>query len=130
VAQMNKLIKSPIQNAIQYTFFLSILYAIYKFFDINSPKGSEFISYIVPLVLTNIVLVAFPILFIYFFFRDGVAIDEIKETFVKKKDTQVSEFNNQEILREYHGMLKDGIITQEEYDSIKKKYLKDVHKNM
>jgi hypothetical protein len=33
------------------------------------------------------------------------------------------------MLREYHGMLKEGIITQEEFDSIKKKYLKEFHKN-
>ena len=36
-----------------------------------------------------------------------------------QNDTQSNEFNNQD-------MLKEGVITQEEYDNIKKKYLKDI----
>ncbi|PTB83826.1 hypothetical protein C9926_00835, partial [Sulfurovum lithotrophicum] len=99
---------------------------IYKFFDLNAPKGSEFVSYIIPMLMTNVVLVVFPILFIFFYFKDGSAIDEMKETFSKKNDKQITEFNNQDMLREYHSMLKEGVITQEEYDNIKKKYLKEL----
>ena len=117
---------TPMQTAFQYTLFLSVLYIIYKFFDINSPSGSEFISYILPMLMTNVILVVFPILFIFFYFKDGSAIGEMKETFLNKNNTQIMEFNNQDILREYHSMLKEGVITQEEYDNIKKKYLKDI----
>jgi len=126
VSKIPHLSKSPFQAAFQYTLFLSILYVIYKFFDINSPKGSEFISYIIPMLVTNVLVVVFPILFIFFYFKDGMTIDEVKETFSNKNNTQLNELNNQDMLREYHGMLKDGIITQEEYENIKKKYLKDI----
>ncbi|HFD13883.1 MAG TPA: SHOCT domain-containing protein [Epsilonproteobacteria bacterium] len=118
------------QMAFQYTLFLSFFYVLYKFFDINSPKGSEFISYIIPTVMTNVVLIVFPILFVFFYFKDSSTIEDMKETFSNKNNTQINELNNQDMLREYHGMLKDGVITQEEYDNIKKKYLKDVHKNI
>jgi len=117
---------TPMQTAFQYTLFLSILYTIYEFFDINAPNGSEFISYIIPMLMTNVVLVIFPILFVFFYFKDGSAINEMKETFSNKNNTQIMELNNQDMLREYHGMLKEGIITQEEYDNIKKKYLKNI----
>jgi len=124
----NNFIRTPIQHAIQYTIVISVLYIIYKFFDMNTPKGSEFIAYIVPLLFTNIILVVFPVLFVFFYFRDGSAISELKENIFDKNDPQIKEINNQEMLRGYHNMLKDGVITQEEYENIKKKYLKDVHK--
>jgi len=122
--------KTPMQMAFQYTLFLSFFYVLYKFFDINAPKGSEFISYIIPTVMTNVILIVFPILFVFFYFKDSSTIEDMKETFSNKNNTQINELNNQDMLREYHGMLKDGVITQEEYDNIKKKYLKDVHKNI
>ena len=126
MSKMPHLPKTPMQTALQYTLFLSTLYIIYKFFDINAPKGSEFISYIIPMLMTNVILVIFPILFIFFYFKDGSAINEMKETFTNKNDTQINELNNQDMLRKYHEMLKEGVITQEEYDNIKKKYLKDI----
>ena len=124
----NRFIKTPIQHAVQYTLTISILYIIYKYFDQDSPKGAEFISYIVPLLFTNIILIVLPVLFVFFYFRDGSAMSELRENLFDKDDPQMKEVNNQEMLRGYHNMLKDGVITQEEYDNIKKKYLKDVYK--
>jgi len=121
--------KSPLQNAFQYTLIISVLYVVYKLIDINSPKGAEFISYIIPTLLTNIVIVVFPLLFLFFYLKDGKALSEIKHNILDKSDPQITELNNQEMLREYHSMLKEGIITQDEYDSIKKKYLKGLHKD-
>ena len=121
--------RTPLQNAFQYTLFLSVLYIVYKLFDINAPSGNDFISYIAVLLVTNVFIVVFPILFIFFYFKDGTALNEVKETFSKKDNTQLNELNNQDMLREYHGMLKEGVITQDEYDNIKKKYLKDLHKD-
>jgi len=119
-------IKISMQHAFQYTIFFSIFYILFKFFAIGSPKGNEFISYIIPMVLTNVVLIAFPILFVIFYFKEGNTLEGIKENILGKSDPEIK---NQEMLREYHGMLKEGIITQEEFDSIKKKYLKEFHKN-
>ena len=103
-------------------------YTIYKFVDINAPKGTEFISYIIPILLTNVIIVVFPLLFIVFYFKDGNKISEIKDSILNKPDPQMTELNNQDMLRKYHGMLKEGIITQDEYDTIKKKYLKGLDK--
>ena len=115
-------VTTSFQRAFQYTILLSVLYIIVKFLDIDAPKGSEFLSYIVPMVLTNVVIIAFPVLFVIFYFKDGNTLENILD----KHDPEIK---NQEMLREYHGMLKEGIITQEEFDSIKKKYLKELHKS-
>ncbi|HFQ60792.1 MAG TPA: SHOCT domain-containing protein [Epsilonproteobacteria bacterium] len=119
-------VTTSFQRAFQYTLFLSVLYILFKFFSIDAPKGSAFVSYIVPMVLTNVVLIALPVLFVIFYFKDGNALDNIKENILDKHDPEIK---NQEMLREYHSMLKEGIITQEEFDSIKKKYLKELHKS-
>jgi len=119
-------IKTSFHRAFQYTVLLSVLYTLFKVITFNAPLGSEFFSYIVPLVLTNIVLLAFPLLFVFFYFRDGDTLDTIKENILDKANPKIK---NQEILREYHSMLKEGIITQDEFDSIKKKYLKELHKS-
>ena len=113
------------QRAIQYTVFLSFLYIIFKFIDIDAPKGSEFLSYIIPMVFTNVVMIAFPILFTIFYLNDGNTLNIIKDNIFDKHNPEIK---NQEMLREYHTMLKEGIITQEEFDSIKKKYLKELYK--
>ena len=115
-------VSTSFQRAFQYTLFLSALYMLFKFFDIDAPKGSAFISYIIPMVLTNVVLIAFPVLFVIFYFKNTNTLENIL-------DKQDPEIKNQEMLREYHGMLKEGIITQEEFDSIKKKYLKELHQD-
>ena len=121
--------KTPIQHAIQYTLLISVLYVIFKFFDINSPTGSQFISYIIPMLFTDVIIIVFPLLFVFFYFKDGTAINEIKENILDKNNCQTNEVDTREILREYHTMLKEGIITQEEFDTIKKKYLKELNKN-
>jgi len=46
-----------------------------------------------------------------------------------KEDSDDSELHSRETLREYHTMLKEGINTQEEYRNIKKKHLKNLHKD-
>ena len=124
----NKL-KSPIQNAFQYILLISIIYVIYKFTNPSSPSGTGFINYILPLLFTDIIIIFFPLLIIFFYFKDGNTIDKFKDTMLNKDDPQVSEMNNRETIREYHTMLKEDIITQEEFDTIKKKYLKDIHNN-
>ena len=124
----NKL-TTPIQNAFQYTLFLSIIYIIYKFVQSASPFSMDFFSYILPLVFTNVIIICFPILAIFFYLRDGNTVDTIKENLFNQNDSDITEINNREPLREYHSMLKEGIITQEEFDSIKKKYLKDLHQD-
>ena len=96
---------------------------IVKFFGVDAPKGTEFISYIIPMVLFNVAIIAFPVLFVIFYLKDGNTFENIKDNIV---DTHDPEIKNQEMLREYHGM---GIITQVEFDSIKKKYLKELHKS-
>jgi Na+/H+ antiporter NhaD/arsenite permease-like protein len=118
-------VTTSFQRAFQYTLFLSVLYIIFKFFGVDAPKGSEFLSYIVPMVLTNVIIIAFPVLFVIFYFKNGNTLENIKDNILEKHDPEIK---NQEMLREYHGMLKEGIITQEEFDSIKKKYLKELHK--
>jgi len=110
-------ITTSFQRAFQYTIMLSVLYIVVKFLDIDAPKGSEFLSYIVPMVLTNVVIIAFPVLFVIFYFKDGNTLENIKDNILDKHDPEIK---NQEMLREYHGMLKEGIITQEEFDNIKK----------
>jgi len=124
-----KFTKTPIQHAIQYTLFISILYIVFKFFDINSPTGNQFISYIIPMLFTDIILIVFPLLFVFFYFKDGSAIKEIKENILDKNNSQTNNIGSPEVLREYHAMLKEGIITQEEFDIIKKKYLKELNNN-
>ncbi len=122
-------IKSSIHNAIQYTLLISVMYIIYKFANPDSPSGTEFITYIIPMVLTNIIFVVFPLLLVFFYFKDGNAIDTLKENILHKNGSQTSEIQTRETLREYHSMLKEGIITQEEFESIKKKHLKSLHKD-
>ena len=121
--------KTPIQHAIQYTLFISVLYIVFKFFDMNSPSGSQFISYIIPSLFTEVILIVFPLLFVFFYFKDGSAINEIKENILDRNNGQTNGIDSPEVLREYHAMLKEGIITQEEFDIIKKKYLKELNKN-
>ena len=108
--------------------FISILYTIFKFFDINSPKGTEFFSYIIPILFTDIILIVFPLLFVLFYFKDGNAINDIKENILERNSCQTKEADTPEVLRDYHNMLKEGILTQEEFDTIKKKYLKELNK--
>lgn len=122
-------LKSPIQNAVQYTLLISLIYIIYKFANPSSPSGTAFISYIIPMVLTDVIFIAFPLLFVIFYFKDGSNMGQLKDSILKKDDPQIEEMNNRETLREYHKMLKEGIITQDEYNDIKKKYLKDLHKS-
>ncbi|MEA2048397.1 MAG: SHOCT domain-containing protein [Campylobacterota bacterium] len=124
MAQEDQSIKTSLQHAVQYTVYISLLYIIYKFFDNNSPQGVEFISYIIPMLLSGVVVIVFPLLFAFFYFKGGNT-----DTIFKKDDPQTREINNQEMLRQYHSMLKEGIITQEEFDSIKKRYLKDLKKD-
>lgn len=121
-------IKSPVHNALQYTLIISIIYIIYQFASPASPSGAEFISYIVPMVLTNIVFIIFPFLLVIFYFKDKNTIDTFKKNMFKE-GYEESELHSRETLREYHTMLKEGIITQEEYDTIKKKHLKSLHKD-
>lgn len=39
-------LKSPIQNAVQYTLLISLIYIIYKFANPSSPSGTAFITYV------------------------------------------------------------------------------------
>ena len=126
--QSDRFSKTPIQHAFQYTLFISILYTIFKFFDINSPKGTEFFSYIIPILFTDIILIVFPLLFVLFYFKDGSAINDIKDNILERNSCQTKEVDTPEVLRDYHNMLKEGILTQEEFDAIKKKYLKELNK--
>lgn len=111
------------QHAFQSTLILSILYAIFKFFDIDFPSGTAFISYIIPKLLTDVVLIVFPLLFIFFYFKDGDTVKDI----INKNSCQSNDIDIQTVLREYHSMLKEGIITQDEFDAIKKKNLKKIN---
>ncbi len=120
--------KTPMQHAFQITVIIGILYTISKYFDIASPKGNAFISYIIPALFGDVVLVVFPLLFIFFYFKDGEAIKDIKKNMFNN-NCEVDERDTREVLREYHGMLKEGIITQEEFELIKKKYLKKINKD-
>ena len=99
---------------------------IVKFFGVDAPKGTEFISCIIPMVLFNVAIIAFPVLFVIFYLKDSNTFKNIKDNMLNIHDPEIK---NQEMLREYHGMLKEGIITQDEFDSIKKKYLKELHKS-
>lgn len=125
---MKNKIKSPMNNALKYTLLIGFIYIIYQFLHPDSPKGNEFISYIVPKVFAYIVFLTFPFLLVIFYFKDKNTIDTYK-TYMSKKEDEESELHSRETLREYHTMLKEGIITQEEYDNIKKKHLKSLHKD-
>ncbi len=114
--------KTPVQHAVQYTVLIAILYISLKFFDITTPKGISFISYILPLLFTNIILVVFPVLLVFFYFKDGNAIDDIKNKILDDDTCSLDKNVTREELREYHGMMKEGIITEEEFNTIKKKY--------
>ena len=126
---LDKPIRSPIQHAFQYTVVIGILYVIFKYFDTVVPHGKAFILYVIPMLFTDIVLVIFPLLFIFFYFKDVYAIDEIKENLFKNNNCGAHEEDTREVLRDYHSMLKEGIITQEEFDTLKKKYLKKLNKD-
>lgn len=123
--QKDRFSKTAIQHSFQYTLLISIMYAIIKFFDINSPAGTEFISYILPILFADIILIVFPFLFVFFYFKDGKAISDIKEHIFN----QSKEIDAPDVLREYHNMFKEGILTQDEFDRIKKKYLKELNKD-
>lgn len=120
--------KSAVHSAIQYTLLISALYIVYQYVSPASPSGKEFIPFIVPMVLTNIVFIIFPLLLVIFYFKDRDTLENFKPHMFKK-DSEDSELHSRETLREYHAMLKEGIITQEEYDNIKKKHLKNLHKD-
>jgi hypothetical protein len=118
--------KTPMQHAFQYTIVIGILYTISKYFDIASPKGGAFISYIIPSLFSDIVLIVFPLLFIFFYFKDGEAVKDIGKNIFNNHNCKIDEMDIRETLREYHTMLKEGVITQEEFDIIKKRYLKKI----
>ena len=119
----NDLSKTPMQHTIQYTIVISVIYVIFKFFDTNSPDGKEFIYYILPALFSNVVLLVFPMLFVFFYFKDGKAVQDI----FNKNNCDMNEVVTREELREYHSMMKEGIITQDEFDIIKKKALKKLN---
>ncbi len=121
--------KTPIQHAIQYTIYISLIYIAFKYFDMNSPDGKKFISYISVTLFSDIVLIAFPLLFIFFYFKDGNAVKEIKNELFNGSCFQTKELETLSALREYHALLKEGIITQEEFDNIKSKQLKELNKS-
>jgi len=123
----NNFPKTPMQHTIQYTIIISILYIIFKFFDINSPEGKDFIRYIFPALFSNVVLLVFPILFVFFYFKDGKAVQDINKNIFNENNCDMDEVGTRELLREYHSMMKEGIITQEEFDIIKKKALKKLN---
>jgi hypothetical protein len=127
--QKDKFSTTAIEHAFQYTLLISILYAIIKFFDINSPHGTEFISYILPILFADIILIVFPFLFVFFYFKDGKAISDVKEHIFNGINYQSKEIDAPEVLREYHNMLKEGVLTQDEFDRIKKKYLRELNKD-
>ena len=129
MTQKDNFSRTPMQHAFQVTVIIGILYTISQYFDIASPKGNAFISYIIPALLGNIVLVVFPLSFIFFYFKDGEAIKDIKKNMLSNNNCEVDERDTREVLREYHGMLKEEIITQEEFDLIKKKYLQKLNKD-
>ncbi|MEN8194876.1 MAG: hypothetical protein ABFS12_18790 [Bacteroidota bacterium] len=129
MAHNNRFLKTSIQHAFEYTLFISILYATFKFFDTNSPDGKEFLSYIIPALFTDIILIVFPFMFVFFYFKDGDAITDIKENILNNSSCQVKEIEIRERLREYHNMMKEGILTQDEFDNIKKQYLKELDKD-
>lgn len=129
MVQNKKLFKTPLQHAFQYTLLLSVLYAVIKFFDMDSPKGIEFISYILPMLFTEIILVVFPFLLVFFYFSDGAAMNQIKDNIFNGTNCKSEIIDTPEVLREYHNMLKEGILTQDEFEKIKKKYLKELNKD-
>jgi len=119
----NKLSKSPAQLAVQYTFIITIFYALSKYFDLASPKGTAFISYIIPILLSDILLIVFPLLFVFFYLKETNSVQDIqKNIFKNNNECDLDAKDTREILRDYHNMLKEGIITQEEFDTIKKRY--------
>lgn len=127
--KINSFSTAPMQHAVQYTVYISILYIVFKFFDQNSPTGKDFIFYIIPVLFSNIILIVFPLLFVFFYFKDGNAIQDIKNNLSNEHHCEMDTRETREELREYHAMMKEGIITKEEFDSIKKKYfnkLKDL----
>ena len=121
--------KTPIQHAIQYTILISIFYIAFKYFDMNSPDGKEFMSYIFITLFTDVILIIFPLLFVFFYFKDGNAIKEIKSGMLNGSNDKINDSDTLVILREYHALLKEGIITQEEFDNIKRKHLKELNKS-
>ncbi len=125
---MNKNNNTPISDAFNYTIMISLFYMAYKYSQMDTPTGTDFIPYIIPLILTEIVLVAFPLLLIFFYFKNGEMVNNIKDNIFEKNNPDIKEMNNQEKLRQYHVMLKEGIITQDEYDTIKKRFLKEIGK--
>ena len=124
-------IKTPLHHALNYTVIISIIYIIYKFTSPSSPTGSAFISYIIPMVLTDVIIIAFPVLLVIFYLKDGgvEGATTWKNTMFQKDHAETKAMKDREILREYHGMYKEGIITEEEFNTIKKKFLNDIHKD-
>ena len=121
--------KTPMEHAFQFTLIIGLLYTISEYFDTDSPKGNAFISYIIPALFSDIILVIFPLLFIFFYFKDGEAVKDIRKNIFNNNNCEIDEKDTREVLREYHSMLKEGIITQEEFDLIKKKYLQKLNKD-
>jgi len=119
--------KNPMQRTIELTIFISVLYIIFKYFDQSSPKGNAFLSYIIPTLFSDVVLIVFPLLFVFFYFKDGNVIKDIKNSMSNEPDCNMDDRDAREILRDYHAMMKEGIITQEEFDLIKKKYIKKLN---
>jgi hypothetical protein len=95
----------------------------------NSPDGKEFISYIMVTLFSDIVLIIFPLLFIFFYFKDGSAVKEIKSELFNNSCSQTKEAEVLSTLREYHALMKEGVITQEEFENIKRKHLKEINKS-
>jgi len=117
---------SPFSNALKYTLFISVLYSVYLFLDVDAPQGTEFFSYIMAKILTDIIVFVFPVLLLFFYFRDDGIAENAIDNLLNKNNPDIKEMNKQGLLREYHTMLQEGILTQEEFDTIKKRHLKDI----
>ncbi len=156
---------SALSYALKYTFILSLFYAIYLFLDRYAPQGKEFFSYAAAKVFADIIVFAFPLLWILFYVRnnDTFSEDTLHHFFPKKSDDDLNrdnkdvlqdkckdekhlanlpeehvdyvvpqnisdekEIRKQKLLREYHVMLQEGILTQEEFNTIKKRHLKEM----
>ena len=123
-----KFSKTPVQHAVQYTIYISLIYIAFKYFEMNFPDGRTFISYIVVTLFSDIVVIVFPLLLIFFYFIDGNTVKEIKSELFNNSCSE-KEAEVLSTLRQYHALMKEGVITQEEFENIKRKHLKDINKS-
>ncbi len=120
--------KSILQRSVEYSLYASLAYAIVgNFMILNSLTYGIVFSIFLDFV--KIMVILFPILWIFFHFIDNGNINKTKNKIATNVCNQIctdsedeDSADNSETLLRYEKMFKDGLLTREEFDKMKKKF--------